>query len=127
VNRKIDIRTERRKYTRLAAPVDVSYVLSGKERIRKSVTRDISAQGISFEAEDDGINIDSVLDMSISLPGTPNPVHAKGIVIWKERVSLRDGSPIKVGLELAELEEDNKNTFLKFMCDLLYATAKEGR
>jgi len=53
-------------------------------------------------------------------------VHAKGKVIWIKQLSLEDDAARDVGIELIEIEEDNKNTFLKFLCDLIYNLPKES-
>ena len=45
----------------------------------------------------------------------------------KKKLSLEDNSPFDVGTELVDIEEDNKNTFLKFLCDLIYNLPEERK
>jgi hypothetical protein len=73
------------------------------------------------------LNESSVAELKLDLPGTQNPVHAKGIVVWKKKISLEDRSPYDVGIEFSEIEEDNKNTFLKFFCDHIYNIKEQKR
>ena len=61
-----------------------------------------------------------MLEIKLDIPEVPNPVHAKGKIMWKKKLSLEDNAPFDIGAELLDIEEDNKNTFLKFLCDLIY-------
>ncbi len=116
---------ERRKYDRLSAPVAISYI-SDKSNVRQVTnTRNISAEGLGFETMDGSVSENDLLEMAISMPGAPNPVHTGAKVIWKRKLSLEDSAPYDVGVEFINIEEDNKNTFLKFLCDLLYKLSKE--
>ena len=65
------------------------------------------------------------IEVKLEIPGAHNPVHANGKIIWKKQISLEDNAPYEVGVEFIEIEEDNKNTFLKFLCDLIYNLPKE--
>jgi len=117
---------ERRRYVRLKVPLQVSYTFPGSGMIHQAVTKNISADGIRFETRDAELKESAVIDIILDAPGTPNPIHAKGKVIWRRKVSLEDGAPMDCGIELIEIEEDNKNTFLKFLCDLIYTIDKES-
>jgi len=116
---------ERRRYIRLQAPINISYAVSDENRIYNTTTKDISADGLRFETLVKTLQQSNILELKLNIPGAPNPVHAKGRVIWKKKVSLEDRAPFHLGLEFIEIEEDNKNTFLKFLCDLIYNLAKE--
>ena len=112
---------ERRRYVRLNVPLAVSYTFPENDKIYSAVTKDISADGLRFETQDAHLSESAVLELKLDLPGTPNPVHTKGKVAWKRRLSLEDSAPSDVGIELISIEEDNKNTFLKFLCDIIYS------
>jgi len=118
------VNEERRRYIRLEAPVNIRYTIEGKDKILKTVTKNISAVGVRFETPE-SVAAKTDLDLTLDLTHTPNPVHAKGQIVWTKRVSLEDGSPYDVGVEFIRIEEDNKNTFLKFLCDLIYQRAKK--
>ena len=115
---------ERRRYVRLYVPVAVFYTFPENDKIHSAVTKDISAEGLRFETQDAQLSESALVELKLDLPGTPNPVHAKGKVAWKRRLSLEDSAPSDVGIEIISIEEDNKNTFLKFLCDLIYSLPK---
>lgn len=92
----------------------------------KSVTKDLSAEGLRLESKTKDLKEGSILELKLEIYGANNPVHAKGKVVWKKRLSLEDNAPYDIGIELTGIEEDNKNTFLKFLCDLIYNLPKES-
>jgi len=111
---------ERRRYVRLKTPVELSYFPDNEERVSKAVAENISADGLRFRTKEQNINEGDSLELKLILAGAANPVHAKANVVWKKKVSLEDGAPFDIGLEFTSIEEDNKNTFLKNLCDLIY-------
>ena len=118
---------ERRRYVRLATPIEISYTVPETGSVLNANTKNISADGMRFETLNKSIKESDVLELKMIMHDAPNPVHAKAKVIWKKKMSLEDASPYDCGLEFTEIEEDNKNTFLKFLCDLIYAIKKESK
>jgi hypothetical protein len=118
---------ERRKYIRLQTPIKMAYVLPDKGKLYNTVTKNISAEGLRFETNDKALRPDDAIELKLNINGAVNPVHAKGRVIWKKKLSLEDRTPFDVGIEFIEIEEDNKNTFLKFLCDLIYNMPGEAK
>ncbi len=116
---------ERRRYVRLKTPINIAYTIPNGATIHNITTKDISADGLRFQTRDKKLNEDDVVDLRLDIPLASNPVHAKGRIVWKKKISLEDKAPFDVGIEFAEIEEDNKNTFLKFLCDLMYNLSKE--
>ena len=116
---------ERRKYERLPVPITLSYVSQNNNVLQHTTARNISAEGIGFDTNDKVTTESDVIDLIINIPGAPNPVHAKGKVAWKKKLTLEDTAPYEFGVEFVKIEEDNKNTFLRFLCDLLYKISKE--
>ena len=114
---------ERRRYIRLETPLKISYVLQNKEKILKVTSKDISPVGVRFEAVEK-IEVGSRVDLTLHLPKSSNPVHAQGKLVWIKKLTLEDDSPYDAGIEFVRIEEDNKNTFLKFLCDLIYSRGK---
>jgi len=110
---------ERRKFTRYAIPLRIAYVLEGDNVVYKGDTKNISSLGIRFESQKK-LKEGSQLELKITLPKAPNPVHAEGKLVWVRKQTIADSSPYEVGMEFLKIEEDNKNTFLKFLCDLAY-------
>jgi hypothetical protein len=105
----------------LDTPINVSYTAPGSTRLSTAVTKNISPDGIRFETHDRTLEEESILELKLEMAGTENPVHARGRVVWKKKLTLEDAAPFDVGMEITEIENDNKNTYLKFMCDLIYS------
>jgi len=116
---------ERRRYVRLKIPVAFSYVSADGLMVDRAVTKNISANGLRFETVDRELKESDSIEIKLLLPGASNPVHTKADVIWKRKLSLEDSSPFDAGVEFTEIEEDNKNTFLKNLCDLIYAISED--
>jgi c-di-GMP-binding flagellar brake protein YcgR len=116
---------ERRRFIRLEVPIELKYVVEeDPSQMRKRVTtKDLSCDGLRLLSEvkiDDG----AILDLNLTIPGANNPVHIKGKAIWTKRAATEDSAPFEVGVEFVQIEEDNKNTFLKYLCDLIYNETK---
>jgi c-di-GMP-binding flagellar brake protein YcgR len=122
-----DVYVERRKYIRFKIPIGMDYTLPGNDNIRHATTVDISADGLKFEVNDKGLSENSSVELKLNMPGAVNPIHARGKIVWKKKLSLENGSPSSYGMEFTQIEEDNKNTFLKFLCDLTYNLSKEKK
>ena len=125
MNKMKDKLVERRRYIRLEVPVKVTYTIPELHKTYTTAAKNISADGIRFETHDKSLKESTVIELKLDIPNVPSAVHVKGRVIWKSRLSLEDGAPFDVGVEFLEIEEDNKNTFLKFLCDLIYNLPKE--
>lgn len=117
---------ERRKYIRLKTPVSVTYTAPNTGIVHSSMTKDMSVDGLRLETKARDIEQGTVLELKLELSGANSPIHAKGKVVWIKQLSLEDDAPWDVGIELTEIEEDNKNTFLKFLCDLIYNLHEES-
>ena len=113
---------ERRKYLRTATPLNIR-IIDKQNTVEETHAKDISPIGLRFKSEKALMGINEELELKIEIPGTPSSVHTKAKVVWKKKLSTEDGAPFTIGCEFAKIEEDNKNTFLKYFCDLLY---KEG-
>jgi c-di-GMP-binding flagellar brake protein YcgR len=116
---------ERRRYIRLEVPLKITYTIPELHKVYTTVAKNISADGIRFESQEKGLKESSIIELKIEIPNIPSAVHIKGRVIWKSKLTLEDGAPFDVGVEFIEIEDDNKNTFLKFLCDLIYNLPKE--
>ncbi len=118
---------ERRRFVRLQTPIDITYTVPETGNVVSTNTKNISADGLRFESLNKSIKESDILELKMIIQDAPNPVHAKAKVIWKKKISLEDAAPFDCGLEFTEIEEDNKNTFLKFLCDLIYNIRKETK
>ncbi|UCH12288.1 MAG: PilZ domain-containing protein [Candidatus Omnitrophota bacterium] len=64
------------------------------------------------------ISPDTPVELSLTPPETPNPVHINARVIRSDKIEGQE--LFNIGIEFSKIEEDNKNTFLKFLCDTIY-------
>lgn len=116
---------ERRQYLRVETPLAIRAIFADGY-LQQTQTKDISPLGIRFVTEKNDVNIDDEIELKIEIPGGLSPVHAKAKVVWKRKRSIENGAPYDIGCEFTKIEEDNKNTFLKYFCDLLYKQGKEA-
>ena len=112
---------ERRKFIRLLTPVNMTYTVPDTNKIYSTITKNVSADGLRFETHDKDLKASDAIELKLEIVGVSNPVHCKGKVVWKRKMTTDDAAPYDVGVEFIEIEDDNKNTFLKFLCDLIYS------
>ena len=117
--------TERRKYLRIETPPIGLRVITGDGDIEKSKLKNISPIGLRFETKKE-LKDGEKLELTLELPDTKNPVHFRGKVIWHRKTSLENHAPFGIGCEFIKIEEDNKNTFLKYFCDLMYGKGEKS-
>ena len=63
------------------------------------------------------------MKIDITPPGSPNPIHCNGKIVWS--APAHQEGLFHSGIEFTDIEEDNKNTFLKFLCDTIYKVGSE--
>ena len=110
---------ERRKYLRTETPINIR-VISKNSTVEEAQTKDISPIGLRFKSKTSPMGINEELELKIEMPDASSSVHTKAKVVWKKKLSTEDGAPFAIGCEFLKIEDDNKNTFLKYFCDLLY-------
>lgn len=115
---------ERRRFIRIEIPLKVAIKADGK--VAEVITKNISPIGMRFETSKELKNTE-ILEMSLSIPTSDIPVHLKGRVVWQNKTTLEDSAPYDVGIEIMEIEDKNKNVFLKYLCDLLYDSTFKTR
>lgn len=116
---------EKRKFIRFDVALKVAYIIRREPKIEKSgTTRDISAQGMQL-LTNDKIKPGDKLDLKIFLPEALNPAHVRGIVVWSIESGDAKGHSYSAGVDFEKIEEDNKNTFLRFLCGLMYEGDKK--
>jgi c-di-GMP-binding flagellar brake protein YcgR len=115
---------EKRNYIRtdISVPIDI-FICRKKDTDRIAAQAwNISASGMMIETDTElRVGIEARIDMTPA--GTLNPVHCKGRIVWSA-ASTKKGK-YNLGVEFLGIEEDNKNTFLKFLCDLIYKSAED--
>lgn len=112
---------EKRRYIRTDTSIPMTLRLrEGKDaREIQSITRNISATGMMIELQEQ-LPIGTEIKIDLSTPDSANPVHCSGKVVWSAPIS--EGGRYNSGIAFSNIEEDNKNTFLKFLCDTIYKT-----
>lgn len=117
-------RVERRRFIRLEVPIDIQYNVLGQNLLKEVTTKDISCDGLRFVTTEP-LGVDSRLRLTIWIPKARNPVHAEAKIVWAKRQASAEAEQYEVGVELSKIEEDNKNTFLKYLCDIIYAQTEQ--
>jgi hypothetical protein len=115
---------ERRRFVRVETPLKV--VVTEGDRVDEVVTKNISPMGFRFEVGREYKNTEC-LDLSLYIPSTEKAIHIKGKVVWQDKISLEDNAPYDVGIEVTQVDEKDKNAFLKYLCDLLYKSSYKAR
>jgi len=112
---------EKRRFIRFDIALKVAYIVQRDPKTEKlGTTKDVSAQGMQL-LTGDKLETGDKVDLKIFVPEALNPAHIKGIVVWsKEPGTLPESRSHNAGIDFLKIEEDNKNTFLKFLCDLMY-------
>ncbi len=110
---------ERRRYIRTELPILVVLRVRDGSTIEeiKSHTKNISAMGMMIELEKK-IAVNTQVELSLTPPNTANPIHIAARVVRSEKIEGKN--VFNIGIEFTKIEEDNKNTFLKFLCDTIY-------
>jgi c-di-GMP-binding flagellar brake protein YcgR len=111
--------SEQRNYIRTNVYVPMLLYVQGPKETEKIHARtcNISASGMMLEL-DVRVPVGEKVKIDLTPPDTLNPIHCSGKAVWSD---FSEGQlKFQCGIELVSIEEDNKNTFLKFLCDLIY-------
>ncbi len=115
---------ERRRFIRVETPLRVT-VISGGE-VNEVVTKNVSPVGLRFEIGRELKETENI-KMDLYLPIHHDPIHLEAKIIWQNKVSLEDNAPYDIGAEIVEIDDETKNIFLKYLCDLLYSVTYTAR
>lgn len=111
---------EKRRFIRFDIALKVAYIVQRNPKVEKlGATKDISAAGMQL-LTGDKLELGDKVDLKIFVPDALNPAHLKGIVVWTKDLEPAGTHSYGIGIDFGKIEEDNKNTFLKFLCDLMY-------
>ena len=115
---------ERRRFIRIEVPLKA--IVKSGDRLDEVVTKNISPVGLRFEI-DRQLKESERLEVALYLPSTDDPISLEAKVIWQSKTSLEDKAPYDVGVEIIDIDDKRKNSFLKYLCDLLYNSAYKAR
>lgn len=111
---------EKRRFIRFEIALKANYIVQKEKKIEKTgITKDVSAGGMRLLTEEK-LETGSRLEFKIFIPEALNPVHLNGVVLWSRERTSGNTPSYGAGIEFGQVEEDNKNTFLRFLCDLMY-------
>lgn len=111
---------EKRRFIRFEIALKVNYIVQRESKTEKTgITKDACADGIQLLTEEK-LDTGSRVDLKMFIPEALNPAHLNGVVMWSREVSAGKELSYCAGIEFGDIEEDNKNTFLRFLCDLMY-------
>jgi len=111
---------EKRRFIRFILALKVDYTTQKEPGILKTgTTKDVCAGGIQLLTKEK-LEKGKKVGLKIFIPDASNPVHLSGKVMWSKETAADDKLPYTAGIEFGKIEEDNKDTFLRFLCDLMY-------
>jgi len=111
---------EKRRFIRFEINLEVDYIVKKEPRVeKKGATKDICAGGINL-LTDEKLEVGEEVELKMFLSKALNPAHLNGVVVWSKDDSSGEKLSHSAGIEFKAIEEDNKNSFLKFLCDLMY-------
>jgi len=113
---------EKRRHVRIGVPLSVR-VISPGGGVESAESKNVSPLGIRFESKKNGLNVNDEIELAIKIPGALSSVHTKAKIVWKKKLPASE-SLSDIGCEFTNIEEDNKNTFLKYLCGLMYDQKK---
>ena len=110
---------EKRRFIRFDIALKVAYIAQKEPKAEKiGSTRDISATGMQLLTSDKLEQGDKV-ELKVFVPDALNPAHMKCTVVWSRESDSVKNYHYSSGIDFVKIEEDNKNTFLKFLCGLM--------
>ena len=115
---------ERRRFVRIETPLKV--VIETKEGNCEVITTNVSPVGLRFDIMKELVGNEEI-NMFLYIPTSDAPVKLVCKLVWQTKKSLEDTAPFDVGVEIIHVNEENKNEFLKYLCDLLYKSIYKAR
>lgn len=111
---------EKRRFIRFEIALKANYIVQKEPKTEKTgITKDMCVGGMQILTEEKLV-VGNKVELKLFIPEALNPVHLNGIVLWSREVSAGKGLSYSAGIEFGKIEEDNKSTFLRFLCDLMY-------
>ncbi len=121
---------EKRRFIRFALSSKIDYIVQKEPKVEKmGMTKNVSAEGMQLLTEEK-LDTGKKIDFKIFTPDALNPVHLNGRILWSKEISKGEKLSYCSGIEFGKIEEDNKTTFLKYLCDMMYkkiGKLEEGR
>ena len=115
---RANAKIERRKYSRVATNLYITYSVPGKGITEAGifVSKNASGGGVLFESFRE-IPVGTVFDLAIHLPTLPFPLSAKGKVVRIKKT--RPYGRYDVGMSLIEISEEERRELVKYLVSTL--------
>ncbi len=108
--------SERRKYLRFNAPLDVEYkTLALNPIFGKALVKDLSREGIRFGLKQN-VSVGTPVQIALSVPGDNLPVFASGKIAWA------DG--LDAGIKLTKISRSDRTRVLEYVYKEWLKTAR---
>jgi len=113
---------ERRRYPRFELKVEAKYrILDSEEIMERGLIRNISAEGLCFEA-DERLGIGAIVELEVDLKDSMPPVRLIGEIRWSHEAnqSMKGTSGqyrFLNGIKLVNIARSDEARFLKYYCD----------
>ena len=110
---------ERRRYVRANGLVLVNYKVPDLQLEGKSSAYDISGGGLRITTNKK-LSSEASVEMEIYLPGSSQPIIAKGEVVWSDKVKEKKQlqGPEEYffsGIKFTVIEEENRNRIINYV------------
>lgn len=110
---------ERRKYPRFKLKVDAKYrIIDSEEAWKHAGTRNISAEGLCFEAGEK-LNAGTHVELEVDLKDDGPAVCIIGEIRWSSELKRPEGEEKAFlnGVHLINIPVSDESRFLKYYCD----------
>ncbi len=111
--------SEKRKYPRFDLRVKARYrIMSSKEIFKLGMTRNLSAEGISFDSQE-MLDPGTYVELEIDLEDKKEPIALVGEIRWSSKLKKpnRSKNQFVNGVKLVEIPKVDETRFLKYYCD----------
>ena len=110
--------SERRKYMRFNAALDIEYkTLALNPIFGKALIKDLSREGLRFHTKQE-IPVGAPVEISMNVPGDNLPVFASGKVAWA------DG--LEAGVKFTKINRTDRARMLEYVYNEWLKTARKG-
>jgi c-di-GMP-binding flagellar brake protein YcgR len=112
---------EKRRYVRANGLVLVNYKIPDLEIEGKSSAYDVSGGGLRITVNQK-LDLATSIEMEIYLPGSSQPILAKGEVVWIKQVQEKLDTPLAeekkyfyIGIKFNAIDENSKNRIINYV------------
>lgn len=113
--------TEKRKFVRLKATVEVKYTIIGKPGEIQVFSKNISAGGLCIIAEEELI-ADTPLQLEIKIPDLQGSIRALARVVWQKKFESVGGDPkvyFNMGVEFTGISDFDRFNINRYVLEHL--------